>query len=333
MGSGGKGSFLPEPADSSLPVVSNVKPPEPVQTYSVFQNAVASTLGASAVAIVVTPLDVVKIRLQSHVCPVAGIPCNDPMHVDGALDAARKIVRSEGVRGLWRGLRVTLLLTIPTTGIYFTLYDNFRMRLERSRPDAPRGLSIVAAGATARVIAATVASPLELARTTLQAGVGGEGATVLSVLRQVRKQDGMLAWWRGLGPTVLRDAPFSAIYWGVYEMLKHKETSILPKWMFDRGGEFGVYLSSGIGAGAIAAFCTVPPDVVKTRRQSSLVRNGTVDSGSMGVARSIMREEGLRGLFRGAGPRVAKVAPACAIMMGTFETIRKALAGNSRDRG
>lgn len=323
-----------------------------------YHNAVASTLGAAVVATVVTPLDVVKVRLQAHVCPVGGSAvCEDPQHMRGTVDAVRKIVRADGVRGLWRGLNVTLLLAIPTTGLYFTLYQSFLEHLTTwsarsksdgsgdesalsttqppTKPAASPALALVA-GASARVAAATIASPLELARTTLQAGTTRTGDSVASVLTRVARTQGVGSLWRGLGPTLLRDAPFSAIYWGVYEALKDGSRSPLPQRMFTHDGRprFGVYLASGIGAGSLAALCTVPADVIKTRRQafmvptdaSRLASHQSLPPRSMDIARDIVTNEGLRGLFRGAGPRVAKVAPACAIMMGSFELIRRALS-------
>lgn len=296
------------------------------------RNAIASTLGASIVSTIVTPLDVVKVRLQAHVCPVGGSsPCEDPKHVEGSLDAARKIIRHEGIRGLWRGLPVTLLLAIPTTGLYFTMYESLRERISDEYPTISKSGSAITAGAFARAFSAAISSPLELARTSLQSGIGGPSASVGSVLKQVVKTQGLLALWRGLGPTLLRDAPFSAIYWSVYEGLKDPQRSILPHRLFSQGNEFTVYLGAGIGAGGLAALCTVPADVVKTRRQAFVVpsvnvmNREAINPGPGLIVRRIVEKEGVRGLFRGAGPRVAKVAPACAIMMGSYEWIRKLL--------
>lgn len=300
---------------------------------AILRNALSSTMGAAVVATTVTPLDVVKIRLQAHVCQVGEpLPCGDPLHVEGSLDAARKIFRSEGVRGFWRGLNVTLLLAIPTTGLYFTLYEYFRDQLAACAPDIPNPAMALMAGATARITTSTAASPLELARTSLQAGVGGPQATVISVLRDVRNTQGMAAWWRGLAPTLMRDAPFSAIYWTAYETLKDPKRSILPRHMFRPGNEFSVYLGAGIGAGGLAAICTVPPDVLKTRRQAMITRSAPGDRPrpvptSFEIMKRIVSSEGVRGLFRGAGPRVAKVAPSCAIMMSSFELFKRLLGG------
>ena len=299
---------------------------------NVLRNGVSSTFGASIVAIAVTPLDVVKVRVQAHVCPVGGsVPCEDPNHVGGSIDAVRKIVRSDGVRGLWRGLNVTLLLAIPTTGIYFTLYEAFCDQLTKQFPDVSRPTTAICAGAAARTATSTACSPLELARTSLQAGVGGPNATVLSVLRDVRQTQGIRAWWRGLGPTLMRDVPFSAIYWSLYERLKDPSRSILPATIFAPGREFLVHTSAGIGAGGLAALCTVPADVIKTRRQAIFASAGTgLRSGSKAasasvVMREIIRADGVRGLFKGAAPRVAKVGAACAIMMGSYEFMRGVL--------
>lgn len=322
---------------------------------TVLHNAIASTLGAGVVATAVTPLDVVKVRLQAHVCPVGGSAvCEDPQHVRGTFDAMRKIIRTDGVRGLWRGLNATLMLAIPTTGLYFTLYQAFLEQISKrsGTTSAPQiqnqsksltqtgsPFAALVAGASARITSATIASPLELARTTLQAGTARPNDTVVSVLTRLARTQGLGSLWRGLGPTLLRDAPFSAIYWSVYETFKNPVRSPLPQRMFthDDRPQFGVYLASGIGAGSLAALCTVPADVIKTRRQAFIVpkptskyaANASRVPSSMDITREIISNEGLRGLFRGAGPRVSKVAPACAIMMGSFELFRHLLSGST----
>lgn len=278
-------------------------------------------MGASVVALVVTPLDVMKVRMQSHVCPIGGVvPCAAPGHVDGMRDAFRKVVRADGVRGLWRGLSATLALAVPTTGVYFTVYEAFMARAAAS-PAVGDGIAAAVCGASARILTATIASPMELARVRVQAGYSGG---MLSILREVYVRDGPRSLWRGLGPTLIRDAPFSAIYWGVYEALKDPARSPLPEQLLVGEHTSSGYLAAGIGAGGLAAFITVPADVVKTRRQASLgVANGPASPKE--IARVILQEEGLRGLFRGAGPRVVKVAPACAIMMGTYELFKNYL--------
>lgn len=73
---------------------------------------------------------------------------------------------------------------------------------------------------------------------------------------------------------------------------------------------------------------TAPFDVVKTHKQiefgekvlyakepvKSLPSGHTID-----ILRKIFDQHGLRGIFAGVIPRVVKVAPACAIMITSFE--------------
>ncbi|GIL59692.1 hypothetical protein Vafri_14424 [Volvox africanus] len=98
-------------------------------------------------------------------------------------------------------------------------------------------------------------------------------------------------------------------------------------------------LVAGSAAGAIAALVTTPFDVVKTRLQvgSHSISNGdgscsssssSSGGGSTGrvsgseVARRILREEGVAGLFRGWAPRAVRTAPACAVVVASYEVLK-----------
>jgi len=210
------------------------------------------------------------------------------------------------------------------------------------------------AGAVARCVATLAGAPLELGRLRLQAGAGGGRAGGLrGVVASVVATDGVAGLWRGAGVTLLRDAPFSALYWGAYEALKRPGGAVdrlvgrgraagaplaaagaPPAAAGTAGGGGGapprpgvdtpVHLLCGVGAGVAAAAATVPADVVKTRWQAAErgAAGGAPGGGVWGVARAIVRDEGVRGLVRGVGPRVAKVAPSCAIMMASYEGLK-----------
>lgn len=69
------------------------------------------------------------------------------------------------------------------------------------------------AGALARTLSATTISPIEMFRTRLQAlpshGVSPTYASVLGDMRGLVKAESVAVLWRGLGPTLWRDVPFS----------------------------------------------------------------------------------------------------------------------------
>ncbi|KAI9231953.1 MAG: mitochondrial carrier domain-containing protein, partial [Podila humilis] len=147
----------------------------------------------------------------------------------GTWDGVKKIVRHEGASSLWRGLSPTVAMSIPATVIYFVGYDYLKVVLsERMNGSTPETLAPLAAGAFARTVAATVISPLELFRTRMQSvhtetkGNSGLFRGVFQGVVTMVQQEGVLSLWRGLGPTLWRDVPFSAIYWMGYENIKRR---------------------------------------------------------------------------------------------------------------
>jgi solute carrier family 25 protein 39/40 len=74
---------------------------------------------------------------------------------------------------------------------------------------------------------------------------------------------------------------------------------------------------------------TNPLDVVKTRRQIELGERG-FRNGGWGAGLKIVRElreasGGWRWVWIGLGPRLAKVIPACAIMIASYDCCKAAL--------
>ncbi|XP_027562962.1 solute carrier family 25 member 39-like isoform X1 [Neopelma chrysocephalum] len=332
--------------------------PSPGVGITPLQQMLASGTGAILTSLFVTPLDVVKIRLQaqrtpfSKVLPAQAVPwgaqpatwkcflyCNGlmdhlyvcqngngctawykaPTHFTGTLDAFVKITRYEGIRSLWSGLPPTLVMAVPATVIYFTTYDQLRDYLHART--GSRGPHIpLLAGALARLGAVTVISPLELIRTKMQSRQLSYRELRVCIQSAVA-QDGWLSLWRGWGPTVLRDVPFSALYWFNYELVR----SWLCRQAWLEEATFTVSFTSGAISGTVAAVLTLPFDVVKTQRQIELGDSevhpvsASKPSSTWLLMQRIRAESGTRGLFAGFLPRVIKVAPACAIMISTYE--------------
>jgi solute carrier family 25 protein 39/40 len=320
------------------------------------QQMVASCSGAVITSLFMTPLDVVKVRLQAqkqgplkagrcfiygnglmdHLCtsvhpfdkcPMADrdVPWyNRPGKFNGTMDALVKIARREGIHSLWSGLPPTMIMAVPATVCYFTMYDQlytkFMRRFGTTTSKANRVVTIpMVSGTLARVAASTLISPLEMFRTKMQS----ERIGYLQVFKAVRislSQDGWLTLWRGLAPTLWRDVPFSAIYWSAYEFwkgfwlhrLQRKETT------------FKISFFCGFVGGALAAVVTCPFDVIKTHRQIEVGEQMAAGitgqkTSTFVLLKRLHQQQGVRGLFAGLVPRLIKVAPACAIMIGSYE--------------
>jgi len=50
----------------------------------------------------------------------------------GTVDALIKITQMEGIAGLYRGMAPTLVMAVPSTVLYYSLYDTLRQRMERA---------------------------------------------------------------------------------------------------------------------------------------------------------------------------------------------------------
>lgn len=339
------------------------------------QQMVASCSGALLTSLFVTPLDVVKIRLQAqqkdfmknkcfvycnglmdHVCycynghakgnicqihgnhnfknvhsyhsisvkhltdqQIKDLWYRRPAYFEGTLDAFVKITKTEGITSLWSGLPPTLVMALPATVLYFTVYDQLRNSLKKKFKNDDESLQFwipVVAGGTARTFAATLISPLEMIRTKMQSRRFSYSEIGQAVKKMV-KNEGFFSLWKGLNATLLRDVPFSCLYWANYENFKRIFEQPNPT--------FGFSFFAGACSGTVAAVVTLPFDVVKTHRQIELGEievmkdNKPPPKKITDVMMNIYKQRGASGLFTGIVPRVVKVAPACAIMISTYE--------------
>lgn len=299
-----------------------------------------------------TPLDVVKTRLQvqqklllsnkcylycnglmDHLCPCgpASAQLQNAQKFNGTVDAFLKISRAEGVRSLWSGLGPTLILAIPTTVLYFISYEQLRVRLKdmhmirvNKKPEnyeMPLWIPLIA-GMSARIFAVTVVNPLELIRTKMQSEKMSYREVGKAFSRMIQ-QYGFMGLFKGLPPTIMRDTPFSSIYWTSYETFK--------KWKNLQQPDMLQSFIGGALSGCIAAAVTCPFDVIKTHQQIEfgekfIYPNGNGANGmkktqtnTSQTMRNILKASGFKGFYAGLTPRLFKVAPACAIMISTYE--------------
>lgn len=275
---------------------------------------------------------------------------------NSTFDGMRKIARNEGFFALWRGLSPTLLMAIPANMIYLSGYE--WMRYDKASPVAKLNNTAapLVAGVVARVATVTAIGPMELFRTRLQASHGDTAAghvkDTLNSMQDMVRSHGYRSLWRGLSLTLWRDVPFSGMYWWGYETVRGKLTEARERGR-GRSYEGGInarrrsqsqenhrdtftdsFIAGSI-SGAMACIATMPFDVGKTRTQVHH-DNGKGVAGGVGKAatapeeqtmfkllRHIVQTEGFSGLFKGWIPRVMKVAPACAIMISSFEMGKK----------
>ncbi|XP_069037630.1 mitochondrial glutamate carrier 1 [Lepisosteus oculatus] len=266
----------------------------------------------------VFPIDLAKTRLQNQQ--------NGSRLYSSMSDCLFKTIRSEGYFGMYRGAAVNLTLVTPEKAIKLAANDFFRHWLSRDGQQLtlPREMLAGCGAGTCQVI---VTTPMEMLKIQLQdAGriaaqrkmmaqtasstPGGTVATetksptAMQITRDLLRSKGIAGLYKGLGATLLRDVPFSIIYFPLFANLNklgQREGG---------GSPFYVSFAAGCVAGSTAAVAVNPCDVIKTRLQS-LQRGAHEDtySGVTDCIRKILQREGPLAFLKGAYCRALVIAP------------------------
>lgn len=299
----------------------------------------SGTLGSVVSGAVVTPFEVAKVKQQTYK------PALPNGLQPGVLSTIRRVVAVEGVQGAFSGLAPTLVMSVPNYMLFLISTDEIVAFLKRRREEQAQMWALsdnaipFVGGAIARLIASTAVAPLELLRTRAAslASTNGNHVTgrqpalaIWSDLRTVLKKDGIGALYKGLIPTLWRDVPFAAIYMVCLERFRCATRPIL---LSENGNsrqrQAGFEFTNAALAGMMAASCTAPLDVAKTRLQSAApLHHGqeVAPHSTPKALQSIVRNEGLAGLWKGNTARMMKVAPQYAIMISFFEVGKKMVA-------
>lgn len=138
---------------------------------------------------------------------------------------------------------------------------------------------------------------------------------------------------------ILRDVPFSALYWLGYENFKRLFAS-LENTPFSSSSPssataspLGILMAGGLSS-ALAAICTHPFDVIKTQQELIQLQSGNIKETSAGVltssqglesVSSLYRQGGITALYRGLLLRLMIVVPGSAVMISVYELVKRHL--------
>ena len=261
-------------------------------TNPVMKAFLAGSLSGTCSTLLFQPLDLVKTRVQQ----------TSGLSVARVVEA---VLQRDSVRGLWRGLVPSMARTVPGVGIYFSAMHHMKTSVCGGQPSHLQSVMI---GCSARATAATLMIPLTVIKTRFESRSFGYTSTA-AALRSVLGTEGVRGLVRGLGPTLVRDVPFSGLYLMFYEHLKSVAAAA------QLAGS-GAHFTCGVLAGVLASLVTQPADVIKTRLQleSAAVRGSLVCA-----VRAIYREHGARGFTRGLVPRSVRRTLMAALAWTLYE--------------
>ena len=303
-------------------VVESAEAKSRATTNNIFQSLLQSihhfSLGSIAGAFgafVVYPIDLVKTRMQNQRSSRVG-----QMLYINSLDCAKKVVANEGFKGLYSGILPQLVGVAPEKAIKLTVNDLVRS-LFSEKDRSIRLHHEIIAGASAGSCQVIFTNPLEIVKIRLQ--VQGEVAKTLesaprrSAMWIVRNL-GLVGLYKGASACLLRDVPFSAIYFPTYSHLKRDyfgESPTKPLGIFK-------LLTAGAIAGMPAAYLTTPCDVIKTRLQVEARKGEATYTSLRHCARTIFQEEGIKAFFKGGPARILRSSPQFGFTLAAYEFLQ-----------
>ncbi|KIX98929.1 uncharacterized protein Z520_05390 [Fonsecaea multimorphosa CBS 102226] len=270
-------------------------------------------------AFMVYPIDLVKTRMQNQRSTRPG-----ERLYENSIDCARKVIRNEGIRGLYSGVLPQLVGVAPEKAIKLTVNDLVRGRFTDKQTGKIPLWAEILAGGSAGACQVVFTNPLEIVKIRLQ--VQGELAKKSDAVPKrsamwIVRNLGILGLYKGVTACLLRDVPFSAIYFPTYSHLKRDFFGESPT------KSLGVLqlLTAGAIAGMPAAYLTTPCDVIKTRLQVEARKGEATYNGLGDCARKILKEEGFKAFFKGGPARILRSSPQFGFTLAAYEVLSKLL--------
>lgn len=281
----------------------------------------------SAQSALLHPTAVVKTRMQ--------VDGSGLSHMRG-VTVFRQTLKNDGIRGIFRGFgtsavgslpgRVLALTSLEVSKDMMLKYTEHLNISETSRVGIANGV----AGMMSNLVSCVYFVPLEVVCQRLMVQ-GLPGTTFCNgpydVVRKVIKAEGIRGMYRGFGLTAVTQSPASALWWGAYGAAQHIIWRSLGYTdnMEEKPSHMemvSVQATAGLLAGACSSVITTPLDTVKTRLQV-MDDYGVGRPSVVKTAKTLLKEDGWRGFYRGFGPRFLNMSLYGTTMIVTYELIKR----------
>ncbi|KAL9255331.1 S-adenosylmethionine carrier 1, chloroplastic/mitochondrial-like protein [Drosera capensis] len=220
------------------------------------------------------------------------------------------------LKGLYSGLVGNLIGVLPASATFVGVYEPTKQKLLKLLPENLSAVAHFTAGAVGGVAASLIRVPTEVVKQRMQTG---QFSSAPDAVRLILSNEGFRGLYAGYGSFLLRDLPFDAIQFCIYEQLRMGYKLAAKRELNDpENAVIGAF------AGALTGAVTTPLDVIKTRLMVQGSQNqykGIVD-----CVNTIIRDEGAPALLKGIGPRVMWIGIGGSIFFSVLESTKRILA-------
>lgn len=282
-----------------------------------FKCMIGGILACGLTHAAVTPLDVVKCRMQA-----------DKNLYKGLGDGLSKIKSAYGTKGLFIGWQPTLigysLQGFGKFGFYEIFKDVYK-KLFGSKAEKYQTFGFLISSACAEVIADALLCPMESVKVRTQTATAENPfpKTLIAGVNELNKE-GLAGFYKIYVPLVMRQVPYTMVKFGAFEntvRFCYKNIWTKPKNEYSKATQLFITFLSGYFAGIFCAIISHPADTMVSKLSKK-----TDASVPIGTAVSnIYKEIGFSGLWKGLGTRIIMVGTLTGLQWWIYDSFKSAV--------
>jgi len=279
----------------------------PKEGPSPWKSLLAGGCAGAVSRTVTSPLERLKILYQ-----IQGV---GQSKYQGVFHSLLMIGKEEGWRGYLKGNGTNVLRIFPYSAIQFAAYERYKIWFSNAAGGDLTAQLRFLSGALAGVTSVIATYPLDLVRTRLSAQRDAQYSGIGHAFRHIYTREGVLAFYRGIAPTLLGIVPYVGINFMAYETLK----LFIKRRVNPEPTTVQLLMCGGL-AGAIGQTVTYPLDLLRRRMQvQGFTPENPVYGTTWNAVKTIALSEGFFGFYKGLIPNYLKVVPAVAVSFVVYE--------------
>ncbi|CCG84916.1 protein of unknown function [Taphrina deformans PYCC 5710] len=323
-----------------------VSPPPQKLIPAASSHFIAGGIAGITGALITSPLDVVKTRLQSDfykdrlatvkLSSNASLPRKALYHFTDTCKMLGEIYKIEGPKALFRGLGPNLAGIVPARSINFFVYGNGKRIISTQFNGGQENAYVhLTSAAIAGIATSTATNPIWLIKTRLQLDRSPTDPSrplyrnSFDCIKQVLRNEGLSGLYRGMSASYLGVSE-STIQWTTYEYFKsliarrseiRRQAGLPANTSTETAIEWAGKLGAAATAKLFAAGIAYPHEVVRTRLRQAPRNGSSKYTGLVQCFKLVWKEEGLGALYGGLTAHLMRVVPNAAILFGTYELV------------